>query len=109
MKIWGLPNENMQKLFFLIKTGHRLWTSLYTSTGSNNGQITSLWLVRIGAIIIVIILILETSIKITKMRIMRWGADKRCLCESRKDYATIEYQIVIDEKAGVIETKTKIL
>ena len=54
-------------------------------------------------------LILETSIKITKLRIMRWGTDKRWLCESCKDYTTIEYQIVIDEKAGVIEVKTKIL
>ena len=43
------------------------------------------------------------------MRIMRWGTGKRCLCESCKDYTTIEYQIVIDEKAGVIEIKTKIL
>ena len=41
--------------FFLIKTRHRLWTFLYISTGSNNGQITSLWLVSIGTTIIVII------------------------------------------------------
>ena len=51
----------------------------------------------------------ETSIKIIKMRIMRWGADKRWLCESCKDYITIKYQIVIDLKAGVIEIKSKIL
>ena len=43
------------------------------------------------------------------MRIMRRGTDKRWLCESCKDYTTIEYQIFIDEKAGVIEIKTKIL
>ena len=54
-------------------------------------------------------LILETSIKITKMRIVRWGTGKRWLYESCNDYTNIEYQIVIDEKAGVIEIKTKIL
>ena len=43
------------------------------------------------------------------MRIMRWGSEKRWLCESCKDYTTIEYQIVIDEKGGVIKIKTKIL
>ena len=43
------------------------------------------------------------------MRIMKWGTDKRWLCESWKDYTTIEYQTVIDEKVGVIEIKTKIL
>ena len=43
------------------------------------------------------------------MRIMRWGTDKRWLCESCKDYTTIEHQIAIDEKAGVIEIKTKML
>ena len=43
------------------------------------------------------------------MRIMRWGTDKRWLCESWKDTTTIEYQTVIDEKVGVIEIKTKIL
>ena len=47
-------------------------------------------------------LILENSIKITKMRIMKCGTDKRWLCESCKDYTTIEHQIVIDEKAEVI-------
>ena len=44
-----------ENYFFLIKTRHKLWTFLYTSTGSNNGQITSLWLVSIGTKIIVII------------------------------------------------------
>ena len=43
------------------------------------------------------------------MRIMRWGTDNRWLCESCKDYTTIEYQIVIDEKAEVTDIKTKIL
>ena len=37
---------------------------------------------------------------------MRWEADKTCLYESCNDYATIEYKIVIEEKAGV-EIKTK--
>ena len=54
-------------------------------------------------------LILETSIKISKMRTMKWGTDKRWLCESCKDYTTIKHQIAIDEKAGLIETKTKML
>ena len=53
-------------------------------------------------------MILETSIKITKMRTMRWGTVKKWLCESCKDYASIEYQVVIDEKAEVTEIKTKI-
>ena len=44
-------------------------------------------------------LILEFSIKITKMRILRSGTDKRWLCESCKDYTTIEYQIAIARKA----------
>ena len=43
------------------------------------------------------------------MRIMRWGTDKRWLCESCKYYTTIEHQIAIDMKAGVIEIKTKML
>ena len=40
---------------------------------------------------------------------MRWEADKRWLCECYKDYTIIEYQVVTDEKAGVIETKMKML
>ena len=36
-------------------------------------------------------LILETSVKITKIWTMRWGADKKWLCKSCKDCATIEY------------------
>ena len=40
---------------------------------------------------------------------MRWETEKRWLHEWSKDYTTIEYQIVIDEKAGIIEIKTKIL
>ena len=54
-------------------------------------------------------MILETSVKIIKMRIMRWGTDKRWLRESCKDHTTIEYQDVVNEKVGVIEIKTKIL
>ena len=54
-------------------------------------------------------LILENSIKITKIKIMRWETDKRWLYEWCNDYTTIEYQIVIDEVAGVIEIKTKML
>ena len=53
-------------------------------------------------------MILETSMKITKMRTMGWGTVKKWLCESCKDYASIEYQVAIDEKAGVTEIKTKI-
>ena len=40
---------------------------------------------------------------------MKWGTDKSWLCESCEDYTTIEYLIAIDEKAGVIEIKTKTL
>ena len=54
-------------------------------------------------------LILETSVKIIKMRIMRWATDKRWLRESCKDHTTIEYQDVVNEKVGVIEINTKIL
>ena len=38
---------------------------------------------------------------------MRWKADKRWLYEWYNDYKIIEHQVVIDEKAGVIEIKTK--
>ena len=40
---------------------------------------------------------------------MRWETYKRWLYEWCIDYTTIEYQIVIAEKAGVIEIKTKML
>ena len=43
---------------------------------------------------------------------MGWETDKRyrkCLYEWCNDHTIIEYQIVIDEKAGVIEIKTKML
>ena len=36
-------------------------------------------------------LILKSSIKITTIWTMRWETDKRWLCKSCKDYATIEY------------------
>ena len=54
-------------------------------------------------------LILEKSINITKIKIMRWEVDERWLYEWWNDYTTIEYQIVIDKKAGVIESKSKML
>ena len=40
---------------------------------------------------------------------MRWEADKSWLYEWYKDYTTIEYQVDIEEKAGIIEIKTKML
>ena len=43
------------------------------------------------------------------MKIMRWEADKRWFHELCNDYTTIECQIVIDEKPGIIEIKTKML
>ena len=52
--------------------------------------------------------ILENYIKITKIKIMRWEADKRWLYEWCNDYRTIEYEVVINEKSGVIEIKTKL-
>ena len=54
-------------------------------------------------------MILENSIKIIKIKIMRWEADKGWLYEWFNDYTTIGYQIVIDEKVGVIEIETKML
>ena len=57
-------------------------------------------------------LILEfdfNSVKITKMKIIRWETDKRWLYESYNDYTTIEYQVVIEEKARAIEIQTKML
>ena len=47
-------------------------------------------------------LILGNYIEVTKIIIMRWEADKRWLYEWCNVYTTIEYQIVIDEKSGVI-------
>ena len=52
--------------------------------------------------------ILENYIKITKINIMRWEADKRWLYEWCNDYRTIEYEAVINMKSGVIEIKTKL-
>ena len=54
-------------------------------------------------------LILENSIKTTKINVMRWETYKRWLYEWCIDYTTIEYQTVVAEKAGVIEIKTKML
>ena len=53
-------------------------------------------------------LILENYVKITKTKIMRWEADKR-LYKWCNNYTNIKYQVVIDEKSGVIEIKTKML
>ena len=52
---------------------------------------------------------LENYIKITKTKIMRWEADERWLYEWCNDYTTIEYQVFIEEKSGVIEIKTKMI
>ena len=52
-------------------------------------------------------MILENYIKITKIKTMRWEADKRG--GYMNDYTTIEYQVVTEEKYGVIEIKTKML
>ena len=54
-------------------------------------------------------LILENSIQITKIKILRRETDKRWLYEWCNDYTITEYQVVIDEKAGVIEFKKKML
>ena len=54
-------------------------------------------------------LILENYIKITKIKIMRWKADKRWSYEWCNDYTTTEYQVVIDDKSGIIEFKTEML
>ena len=54
-------------------------------------------------------LILENYSKITKIIIIRWEGDNRLLYEWCNDYTIIEYQIVIDEKSGVIENNTKML
>ena len=57
-------------------------------------------------------LILEfdlSSVKITKIKIMRWETDKKWLYELCNNYTTIEYQVVIDEKARVTEIQTKML
>ena len=40
---------------------------------------------------------------------MRWEADKSWLYEWWIDYTTIEEQVAIDEKVGVIEIKCKML
>ena len=40
---------------------------------------------------------------------MRWKADKRWSYEWCNDYTTTEYQVVIDDKSGIIEFKTEML
>ena len=100
----------MQKLFFLIKTRNRLRTFLvYLNTieqqPKNIVMIGKHW----NNQYCYNRLVLENSIKITKIKIMRWEADKRWLHEWCIDYTTMENQVVIDEKARVIEIKTKML
>ena len=103
----------MQKWFFLIKTRGRLWTLLvYLDTieqrPNNIVMIGKHW----NSQHCYSRLILEfdfNSIKITKIKIMRWETDKRWLYELCNDYTTIEYQIVIDEKARAVEIQTKML
>ena len=108
LKIWGLPTDYMQRRFFLIKTGDRLLTFLvYLNTiekqPKNIVMIGKNW----NSQYCYSRLILENYIKMTKIVIMRWEADKRWLYEWYNDYTTIEYQALIDEKSGVIEIKTK--
>ena len=68
------------------------------STGSNNGEITSLWLVRIGATIIVMIVwFWKPTLKLLKWEL--WDEEQ---ITQPKVYTTFEYQIVIDEKARVV-------
>ena len=54
-------------------------------------------------------LIIEISTKITKIKIMRWDADEMWLYGWCNDYTNIEYQAVIEEKAWLMEIKTKLL
>ena len=98
----------MQRRFFLIKTGDRLLTFLlYLNTieqrPKNIVMIGKNW----NSQYFYSRLILENYIKMTKIVITRWEANKRWLYEWYNDYTTIEYQAVIDEKSGVIELKPK--
>ena len=52
-------------------------------------------------------LILENSIKITKIKIMRRETDKSGYMNEA--IITIDHQIVIEEKTSAIEVKTKML
>ena len=53
--------------------------------------------------IALIVWVLEKGMKITKIRIEGWKTDEGWSYERCNDYTTTEYQIVIDEKADVIE------
>ena len=109
LKILGLH----AKIYFLIKTNDRLWTLLvYLNTieqrPNNIVMIGKHWKNQYYYSR----LILEfdfNSIKITKIKILRWETDKRWLYEFCNDYTTIEYKIVIDKKARAIEIQIKML
>ena len=111
-KIWSSPSNYMQKWFFLIKARQSLWT-LIVYLNRNRIEQRPKNIVMIGKHCnnqyCCNRLILENSIKITKIKVMRWETDKRWLYEWYNDYKTIAYQIVIDKKAGVIELKIKML
>ena len=110
LKIWGLPTDYMKKMIFSNKD--TWWTTGFSriphhdrTTANEDSYDRKHW----NNQYCYNRLILENSIKITKIKIMRWEADKAWLYEWCSDYTTIEYQVAIDEKAGVIEIKTKIL
>ena len=97
-----------KKWFFLIKTRDGLWTFLVYLITIEQRPVNILMIGKHwNNQYCYNRLILENSIKITKIKIMRWEADKAWLYEWCNDYTTIEYQVAIDEKAGVIEIKTK--
>ena len=48
-------------------------------------------------------MILANSNKNLKIKVAKWKADKKWLYEWYNDYAIIQYQIVIDKTATVIE------
>ena len=110
LKIWCLPTDYIQRWFFLIKTIDRWWTLLVylnrmEQRPNNIVMISKHW----NNQYCYNRLILENSTKITKIKIMRWQWDKRWLYEWCNDYTTIDYQIIINEKAKVIEIKTKMI
>ena len=97
-----------KKWFFLIKTRDGLWTFLVYLITIEQRPVNILMIGKHwNNQYCYNRLILENYIKITKIKIMRWEADKAWLYEWCNDYTTIEYQVAIDEKAGVIEIKTK--
>ena len=52
-------------------------------------------------------LILENSIKITKVRIIEWKTDEGWLYEWCNYYTTVGYQIITDKEAGVIKIRNQ--